>query len=402
MAKRSEAEQMSGVGHEELEVVVGWLPGLMGESLAHGSRGLAPALLYGDRVRVICPQSDDALEMQDYFDLRDALPGIVKFDALDSMYTELDATGEPARNKDGSYNQRPFAPQVWSELADRYIDVARNALLRGDNAGADVNVSKAAVLFDWGHPGDDRIVDALAEYFPHMTRAQVVGAVTARSQVHDEVISNWLLGAFLEHGTGPGRYPLLDDVAGLLSGETWISASSGLSSFARARGTEAALSAAILRTLPSPSVHEEWSVFADIRRDLKLQLRRFRAAMAELAAAADINPFGPDFIDAADQILRMKVWPALAELEELVREASFRQVFFRDVTGDLSAYAGPLIGLGTAMSDTLPALMSAAIGAVTPLAASVSHGTERRREVRRHEFFFVHEAGRRLRRQTSD
>ena len=30
---------------------------------------LAAALLYGDAVKVLCPQSDDALETADYFDL---------------------------------------------------------------------------------------------------------------------------------------------------------------------------------------------------------------------------------------------------------------------------------------------------------------------------------------------
>ncbi len=47
---------------DALHVVVGWLPGVPGRSLAQGAKALAPALLYGDSVTVICPRSDDALE----------------------------------------------------------------------------------------------------------------------------------------------------------------------------------------------------------------------------------------------------------------------------------------------------------------------------------------------------
>lgn len=80
---------VQGTQRDKLHVVVGWLPRSPGGSLAQEAKALAPAVLYGDSVTVICPQSDDALETQDYFDLRDAVPGAVKFDALDSRYAAL-------------------------------------------------------------------------------------------------------------------------------------------------------------------------------------------------------------------------------------------------------------------------------------------------------------------------
>lgn len=393
---------MSGHKGDHLEVVMGWLPGQVGESLAERARGLAPAVLYGDRVTMICPQSDDVREMWDYFDLRQALPDVVEFDALDSMCVELDAAGNPVRKSDGSYNQHPFAPQVWSELVDAYIKRTHEATVDGDHIGAQRNASMAAALLNWGYPGNEVIVEALATHLPDMARTELVSAVEGQYEVRSEVMANWLLGAFIERGMGSGRYPLLDDAAGLLTDEARLEASSQLTSFARIRASEAALSAVVLGTLPSPRTEADWTALADIRKELRLPLRRFRAAMAELAATTEASPLGPEFDEAADHILRTKVWTALAELEELVREATFRQVFFRDVAGDLSTYAGPIIGLGTAMSDTLPTLVSATVSTVTPLVASISHGSQRRREAKRHEFFFVHEAARRLGARQSD
>lgn len=382
----------------ELQVVVGWLPGITGGSLARGSKGLAPAVLYGDRVTVICPQSDDALEMEDYFDLREAVPDTVKFDALDSMYAELDALGQPIEDEAGHYTWQPYASQVWSNLGVRYLDEVRASLGAGDQAAAQRSLSKTAVLLDWGRPGDQRIVEALDKAVAELPKTELLSAVANRAIVREEVTADWMLGAFTEVGAGPGCYPLLDDPQGLLSPGSLTQASAALDRYARTRGTEAALSAAVLRTLPSPGVGTNWSELADVRRELHLPLHRFRAAMAQLSIEADVDPLSPEFHDAAAQVLRAKVWPALAELEELVREASLRRVFFAHVTGDLSAYAGPLLGLATAASGTLPGLVSAAVGVAAPVVSTLGSRREKSRVVRRHEYFFVREADRRLRR----
>lgn len=383
---------------DKLHVVVGWLPGVPGRSLAEGTKALAPALLYGDSVTVICPQSDDAVEMGDYFDLRDAIPGVVSFDALDTRYPAFDASGQPLVDEEGHFLQQPYAPAVWSHLVGTYLDRAGLALAQGDNSEACENVARGAVLLEWKYHRDDELVDALHSDLAGISHGELAGAVAIRRDYRDEVVGAWLLGAFAEVGSGVGRYPLLDDPSGLLSKEALGQTSAGLDRHAKTRGVEAALSAAVLRSLPSPDVHADWSELASIRQDLDLPLRRFRAAMAELSIEASADQLAPDFEDVADQILRRKVWPALYELEDLVREGSIRSVFFRDVTGDLSAYARPLVGLATATAGALPGLLSAAVAAITPAVSSVSHVARHRRAVRGHQFFFVREAGRRLRR----
>ncbi len=383
---------------DKLHVVVGWLPGVPGGSLAHGAKALAPAVLYGDSVTVICPQSDDALEMQDYFELRDAVPDAVKFDALDSRYAAFDESGKPLVNENGQYMQQPYAPAVFSHLLDVNLDHAGKAWAAGAQQAAFDAASRAAVLLEWLTRDDDELVEILHEKLPDIDQAALVQAVAARRRVHDEVIGSWLLGAFTEAGSGIGRYPLLDDPTGLLSVDALAEVSAALDPYTRLRSAEAALSAAVLRTLPSPDVRLDWSELSDIRTELQLPLRRFRVAMAELSISASADQLAPDFDDVADQILRVKVWPILHELEELVRQGSIRNVFFRDVASDLSTYAGPLIGLATATAGVLPGLVSAAVAAVTPVASSVSRISEKRQAIRRHEFFFVREADIRLRR----
>ncbi len=336
--------------------------------------------------------------MRDYLDLKDAIPGVVEFEALDSRYPAFDPTGQRLKNESGDYLQQPYAPAVWSHLVEAYLDRARQAFTQGETGAAHEYVSRCAVLLAWRYDREDEPVDVLHAEVPRMPRLEIAAAVEARHNVSDGVVAAWLLGAFQEVGTGVGRYPLLDDPSWLLSDEVLSQTSAVLDRHSKIRGVEAGLAAAVLRTLPSPDVRADWSELASIRQDLRLPLRRFRAAMAELSQDVSADQLTRDFDDAADQILRTKVWPVLYELEELVREGALRHIFFRDVTGDLSTYAGPLVGLATATTGALPELLSAAVAAVTPAVSSLSHVAQNRRAVRAHEFFFVREAERRHRR----
>lgn len=307
---------MQGSQPDKLHVVVGWLPGVPGRSLAEGAKALAPALLYGDSVTVICPQSDDALEMRDYFDLRDAIPNVVEFDALDSRYPAFDASGQPLVDEEGHYVQQPYAPAVWSHLVGAYLDRAGQALAQGDHEEAHENVARCVVLLQWRYHRDDELVDVLHAELAGMSKREVASAIATRRDYRDEVVGAWLLGAFAEVGSGVGRYPLLDDPSGLLSEDALSQTSARLDRHANRRGVEAALSAAVLRTLPSPDVRADWSELASIRQDLDLPLRRFRAAMAELSIDPSADQLSPDFADVADQILRTPRWPGCSHYAE--------------------------------------------------------------------------------------
>jgi hypothetical protein len=164
----------------------------------------------------------------------------------------------------------------------------------------------------------------------------------------------------------PHSYALLDDSERVLNQHARDEAAEQIRSWAAVRSREASLSATVLRRLPSPNAAEPWDVIADIRMHLQPSLRRFRAAMSEISTAAEAHPLEEDFDAYAEHVWRSRIAPALNELDELVREASIRSVFFGDVLGDLSSYAGPVIGIGAALSQALPALASAAIAAASP------------------------------------
>lgn len=381
----------------QLEVVVGWLPRVPERSLASGARALIPAVLYADRVTVICPQSDDAVEMSDYSDLKKGVPEVVQFLALDSMYARLDDTGEAVERHDGSYYWEPLAPRVWEDVVNRHLALAREAASQGDLDVVDKHAACASVLLRWGQRTEAEQLDVLADGLPDVARPLLAAAMANAETYRSEVTGEWLLGALAERSSQVGRYALLDDPAGLLSAASRAQMAPAFDEWARRRSAEVTLSAKVLGILPSPTSQAPWDEVGDVRQRLGTPLVRFRAAMAELSEAADVHPLQDDFDHAVEHILRTQVSPALAELEDMVRDSALRQVFFRDVLGDLASYAGPLLGLGAATSDAVPDLMSLAVGAASPLARTIAHRAEKRRAVQRHRFLFVREVAHRLR-----
>lgn len=381
---------------ESIELVVGWLPPNPGASLSAGARSLGPALLYGDKVVVICPQSDDAYEMEDFFELSNALPDAVDFRALDSRYAKLDDLGRPVKER-GRYVYEPLAAAVHAALLEQQIGRLGDALQsdRPDQAAS----ALARIDFLCRSLDDASRDEVLAAAGLTVGGELLQAAGALRVEARQEVVAEWLLGAYTELAMQPRRYALLDDPSGLLSKVDRLEAAGKFDDWARARSVEASLSANILRKLPSPRHEEPWDVVADVRRRLIGPLGRFRAAMAQLSSAAETNPLDEDFEAYAESVWRTRVAPALNELDELVREASLRGVFFEDVLGNLTTYAGPVLGLGTGLTEALPVLASASIAAASPVAATIAHTSAKRRALRRHEFLFVREAATHMRKR---
>jgi hypothetical protein len=374
---------------DQLTLVVGWLPGAHPRgSLASGARSLMPAVMYADKVSVICPESDDALEMSDYFTLKNALPGTVDFLAIDSAYAQYNKNGEPV-------GSGPLEPDVFSGLFEQYIHDVENALENDDEELAIYQLARAFALLT-EHVIQYDVESILREYIPNLSPRIVRTAEGAQSRVSKDVIRDHLMGVYSKRALQPHSYALLDDSEGVLNQHVRGEAAERIRGWAAVRSREASLSTTVLRRLPSPSATGPWDVVADIRVQLQPSLRRFRAAMSEISAAAEAHPLEEDFDAYAEHVWRARVAPALNELDELVREASLRSVFFGDVLGDLSSYAGPAIGIGAALSNALPALASAAIAAASPAASTLAHRREKRRALRRHDFLFLREAGMRL------
>jgi hypothetical protein len=367
--------------NDQLTLVVGWLPGAHPRgSLASGARSLIPAVLYADKVSVICPESDDALEMSDYFTLKNALPGTVDFLALDSAYARYDENGEPV-------GSGPLEPEVFGQLFEQYIHDVEDALRNGDEEGSIHRLAQAVALLTW-HVIQYDVESILREYLPNLNPRIVRAVEGAQYEVTKEAIRDYLLAVYAKRALQPHSYALLDDSERVLNQHMRDEAAEQIRGWAAVRSREASLSATVLRRLPSPNATEPWDVIADVRMRLQPSLRRFRVAMSEISTAAEAHPLEEDFDAYAEHVWRSRIAPALNELDELVREASLRSVFFGDVLGDLSSYAGPVIGIGAALSQALPALASAAIAAASPTASTLAHWREKRRALRRHDFLF--------------
>jgi hypothetical protein len=375
--------------NDQLTLVVGWLPGAYPrDSLASDARSLMPAALYADKVSVICPESDDALEMSDYFTLKNALPNTVDFLALSSAYAQYDKNGERV-------GSGPLEPDVFGELFEQYLNGVEDALGDGDEETAINRLARAFALLT-GNVIQYDVESILREYVPNLSPRIVRAAEGTQYGVTKEVVRDHLLSVYSKRALQPRSYALLDDSEGVLNQQVRGEAAERIRGWAAVRSREASLSATVLRRLPSPSATERWDAVADIRMHLQPSLRRFRVAMSEISTAAEAHPLEEDFDAYAEHVWRTRVAPALNELDELVREASLRSIFFGDVLGDLSSYAGPVIGIGAALSQALPALTSAAIAAASPTASTLAHWREKRRALRRHDFLFLHEAGTRL------
>ena len=325
--------------NDQLTLVVGWLPGAHPRgSLASGARSLIPAVLYADKVSVICPESDDALEMRDYFTLKNALPGTVDFLALDSAYARYDENGEPV-------GSGPLEPDVFGELFEQYIHNVKAALRNGDEEGSIHRLAQAFALLTW-HVIQYDVEPILRQYIPNLSPRIVQAAEGAQYEVTKEAIRDYLLAVYTRRALQPHSYALLDNSERVLNQHVRDEAAEQIRGWAAVRSREASLSATVLRRLPSPNATEPWDVIAHIRMHLQPSLRRFRAAMSEISTAAEAHPLEEDFDAYAEHVWRSRIAPALNELDELVREASLRSVFFGDVLGDLSSYAGPVIGIG--------------------------------------------------------
>jgi hypothetical protein len=393
----------------QMEVAIGWFPhwandcsDLSDEAVTLRQRlpTLLPALIYGDAVTVVCPESDDVMEMHDYGEVyRAANGGNDEYLGERSRFQIMSLeAGYPSDDDDDEESaMEPLVPDVWIEHAEGYRDDAKGALTAGDREAATTAVARFLAL-SWGvhdYGGEE----VIREQVPEADDALLSAARDRVPHVMGDVQPPLLLDSFCALADQPGVYPIVDDIGGALDASAREHAADVLRGWAQMRSAEATLAAALLRDLPSPRTDQPWDVAVDIRAGLSEPLARFRRALAAISAEAPSHPLELDFAEYAAHVWRTRIDPALDELSDLVRQATLREVFFHDVAGDLSTYAGPALGLASAMTSSLPDVVSAAVSLASPVMQTYSHARQRRRDVAKHEFLFLYEAGKRLRRR---
>ncbi len=382
----------------KVDLVIGWFPHWAPDgsdlsdadiTLRRRLPSLLPATLYGDKVTVICPESDDFYEMHDFSDFRNAVgpPGVA--DAADDAFELLSLEGGYPAASGADEGLEPLDLEVWLGHAERYVEDTRTALRAGDESKALDSLARF-IGISWGMH-DYGGVDVARKQVPEASDDLIAAAEDHFPQVMDEVIPTLLWDTFCSFVDAPGAYPVIDDRGGVLRTLRDAPAGSGFEHWARIRGAEATLATSVLREIPSPRPEKPWAEAVEVRDRLAGPLARFRSAMAAMAVDAP-DPFSPEqFAEFTTHVWRTRIDPALDELEGLVREASLREVFFRDVLGDLSTYAGPALGLTSAVTDSLPALVSAAVAALPPVAKSLQNVRDRRQAFTSHDFLFLYD-----------
>jgi hypothetical protein len=389
-------EPVTSSSRASLDVLVAWMPDQRTWRLAEDARVLTASLIYADRATVLCPQSDDLLELTDYFDVKHHLPESLEYRALDSMYARLDESGEPVTDENGNYFYEPLYPESRIRLAELYVAQATKAADNNDAEGAAQWLAKLMVLredlVDWyfSQYGNHEFLKSATSI-----RRRIEELEAARDGIRKQTEAEILLAAFAHAVQEPGKYALVDDIRGLLPEASRAWGVEQITGWAKTRTVEASLGIGSIRRLPAPK-SVPWDVIADVRQSLQEPLLRFRSAMADYSVASDTHPLDEDFEGYTEYVWRTRIDPALAELEELTREASLRTVFFEDVTSDLRTYAGPFLALTAASVAKMSNLITASVGVATPILSSLAHMRARRRAIRSHDLYFLHEVARQL------
>lgn len=154
-----------------------------------------------------------------------------------------------------------------------------------------------------------------------------------------------------------------------------------------------------LPTFPDAPMDE----LLDLRKDLQAPLANYRAAVASMSKDLPVA-FGGEFSAHIDDLWVSNVDPALAEIRSEVADHRLTREMAHHAAQDIRTYmaAGPALFVGLNSMGGLGELISATAGVALPSGAALVQGLSSRRTardaVKRHDFFYLYESDRRLRR----
>lgn len=251
----------------KVDLVIGWFPHWAHDgsdlsdadvTLRRRLPSLRPATLYGDKVTVICPESDDFYEMHDFSEFRNAVgPSPDVADLPDDAFELLSLDGGYPSAFGEDEGLEPLDLAAWLRHAERYVEDARAALRAGDEAKALDSLARF-IGVSWGMH-DYGGVDVARKEVPDASDDLIAAAEDYFPQVMDEVIPALLWDTFCTFADAPGAYPVIDDRGGVLRTLRDAPAGSGFEHWARIRGAEATLATSLLREIPSPRAEQPWA-----------------------------------------------------------------------------------------------------------------------------------------------
>jgi hypothetical protein len=189
----------------------------------------------------------------------------------------------------------------------------------------------------------------------------------------------------------PSQYPLFDDYVAEVARVGTQEGLFATHSRAEKHGVQVGLAGRFMNDLPA---FERASVgeIIDIRHELERPLMRFRTAIWELGQEVQYSPFEPDFGLEVAELARIKIEPAVLEIEEHVQSNTYLRQLVGKVFDDALSLVGGAIAIGVgSLTNVVNALGTAAIPAVH---AGIAAERERRKEQTKnegHEMFMLYQ-----------
>ncbi len=140
----------------------------------------------------------------------------------------------------------------------------------------------------------------------------------------------------------------------------------------------------------------------DLRADLSGALSRYRLAVVRISAKLRSRAYDEELSAEVDDLWHQELAPVLVELEDLLAEHALVREIARAAGRDLRTLvmAGSALYVGLGQLANLEGWLTSAVAAAAPMMHAAAAGAlsraEVRREVGRHELFYVFELNRRL------
>lgn len=188
-------------------------------------------------------------------------------------------------------------------------------------------------------------------------------------------------------------YPLFDDQIGDLVRATVAEDVFEMGEASVRRGKQVSTAARFMQQLPAFPAATVAEIL-DIRDELRSPLVRFRSAIIEMERLIDAAAYEPDFAAEVEDLFNERVAPALAEINELIRDnASLRQLV-GEAIADSKTILSAVLTLGVTTSADFPTLVAAALDVAVPVAAVTARAAWTQsvgaREIERRQLFFLY------------
>ncbi len=377
---------MEMAGH--LRIAVAVMPNGTDISLDGDLRLVKPALLYADRVTLYSPGAAILSLIQRSLDQGFDIANPDWLDHVERTLPEAAEMAQALRRLEALRQKPDPTPEerLWlanyTHFRNAMEDAFRSEIVPEEEARlGSAGFAELRLAVEAGLLTVDPLVTEADEYL-----GQAMAARAMERLLHK-------LGGVLADGAA---HPLFDDFVGNLVRAGVAEGRFRPVDIVDARGRQVAMASQFMHDLPA-FPQATVSEILDIRRHLSAPLVRFRSAIVELGSQVKSASYETGYLEEVEDIARLRIEPALLEIEEEIRaNASLRQLVVHAV-GDAKTFLGAALGFGIAQTTDLPTMLGAA--GVTAVQACLTAVMEQRTEasrISRHELYFLYRTHRLL------